>query len=152
MRIERYRFTGLFSFAFIYCNPIERFFIRKRKNIYSAGDYRLGLVGAAASVIRGAQLVMMTKREIIGSRPMKFIECPLCGGNPVLVDDRVQFFVTCENHKPPRPVVYGQSIRHLDYIEDDDESQKAFDSVDWEAVKQSAIDAWNAWAIIGVEK
>ncbi|QNL88907.1 MULTISPECIES: hypothetical protein [Pseudomonas] len=73
-------------------------------------------------------------------------QCPFCGQVPELIDDRVQFFVRCKNHQPPWPLVYGQSMRHLDHINDDEEAEKAFDAVDWSSVEKSAVDAWNVWA------
>ena len=68
MRVERHRFTGKFSFAFIYANPIERLFIRFRmrkcNNIFHADDYRLGFVIRPGARLRGAQFVMFTRGEM----------------------------------------------------------------------------------------
>lgn len=79
--------------------------------------------------------------------------CPFCGNKtPELVDSRVEFFVRCNQCKPFFTVVYGKSVRHLDHItadtdEDADRiSEMAFDAVDWNEIKQSAIDAWNTRA------
>lgn len=79
--------------------------------------------------------------------------CPFCGNKtPELVDSRVEFFVRCTDCKPCSTVIYGKTVKHLDYIDtdtDEDEdrlSQIAFDAVDWDDIKQSAIDAWNTRA------
>lgn len=69
--------------------------------------------------------------------------CRLCRQTPELIDARLVFFVRCTNHSPPWPVVYGQSYRHIDQIDNDAEAQAATDAVDWDAVKASAVDAWN---------
>lgn len=81
--------------------------------------------------------------------------CPFCGNKtPELIDSRVEFFVRCTECKPFFTVIYGKTVRHLDHISaDTDEetdrlSQIAFDAVDWDDIKQSAIDAWNTRAKI----
>lgn len=76
---------------------------------------------------------------------MEIMNCRLCGKAPTMIDDRLVFFVRCENHPPPWPLVYGESYRHLDHIEDEEEAQKAIDSVDWDAARDSAISCWNEW-------
>lgn len=79
--------------------------------------------------------------------------CPFCGNKkPELVDDRVEYFVRCLECKPYFTVIYGDSVRHLDHLDFGDDltdeeidklSQAEFEKVDWPALKQSAIDAWN---------
>ncbi|AXF52918.1 MAG: restriction alleviation protein [Bacteriophage sp.] len=73
----------------------------------------------------------------------KLLPCPFCGGDPELVDNRVEWFVRCSNCKPFATVIYGNSARHIDHCETDEDSAKAVQEVDWGALKQSAIDAWN---------
>lgn len=73
----------------------------------------------------------------------KLLPCPFCGGDPELVDNRVEWFVRCSNCKPFATVIYGNSARHIDHCETDEDSAKAEQEVDWGALKQSAIDAWN---------
>lgn len=73
----------------------------------------------------------------------KLLPCPFCGGDPELVDNRVEWFVRCSNCKPFATVIYGNSVRHIDHCETDEDSAKAEQEVDWGALKQSAIDAWN---------
>lgn len=71
--------------------------------------------------------------------------CPLCGKKPELIDDRLVFFVRCQNHTPPCPVVYGENHRDIDHVADDETAQKMIDSVDWDRVERSAVLAWNEW-------
>lgn len=66
-----------------------------------------------------------------------------CGCDPEIVDGRVVFFVRCSNHRPPLPVVYGESHRYIDYIEDDKEAQLVCDSVNWAKAEESAVINWN---------
>lgn len=66
MRIERIRFRGLFSFAFVYANPLESIAIKRRmktqRNIFKADDYTLpGMVIRPAAGMRGAQFVIFSK-------------------------------------------------------------------------------------------
>lgn len=68
MRIEHIRFKGLFSFAFVYANPLERIAIKRRmkkqRNIFKADDYTIpGLVIRPAACLRGAQFVIFSKRS-----------------------------------------------------------------------------------------
>lgn len=67
-------------------------------------------------------------------------ECPYCGGKADLIDHRVDWFVKCSDCNV---IVYGESVSHLDHIEDEKEAKEAFNSVDWDALKQTAIDKWN---------
>jgi hypothetical protein len=66
--------------------------------------------------------------------------CPFCGGEAEVKDYRVGFAVECTGCKVH---VYGTSMAHLDHIGNDEESEAAFAKVDWNTVKQTAIDAWN---------
>lgn len=63
--------------------------------------------------------------------------CPFCGGKPELVDDRVGWFVRCNHCKPYATVILGKYAREIDTKE------VSVDDVDWDDIKQSAIDAWN---------
>lgn len=81
---------------------------------------------------------MSTPQDIEQSRA-ELLPCPFCGGTPELVDSRVEWFVRCNDCKPLATVIYGRSVRYLDH----GGSELDFDSVDWDGLKQSAIDAWN---------
>lgn len=48
------------------------------------------------------------------------------------------WFVRCDHCRPFKTVIYGNNVRHLDHEEGAD-----LGAVDWDALKQSAIDAWN---------
>lgn len=67
--------------------------------------------------------------------------CPFCGEKATVIDHRVDFYVQCGGCNV---VVYGESVRHLDYTENEQEAQAAFDNVNWDELRQSAIDKWNA--------
>ncbi|MBS9476264.1 Lar family restriction alleviation protein [Ancylobacter radicis] len=69
----------------------------------------------------------------------ELLPCPFCGGQPEVLDDRVIFFVRCDQCKPFSTVIYGESVRHLDH----EGTEADFEAVDWDSLKQSAIDAWN---------
>lgn len=69
--------------------------------------------------------------------------CPFCGGTPELVDSRVEWFVRCKSCKPYHTVIYGNNIRHIDEIDNDDVAAVELSKVDFEALKKSAVDAWN---------
>lgn len=69
--------------------------------------------------------------------------CPFCNGKAKLIDHRTDWFAQCQECNV---IVYGETVNHLDHIEDDDEAQAAFDAVDWDALKQTAIDKWNVRA------
>lgn len=75
---------------------------------------------------------------------MSLEPCKKCGEAPELIDDRLVYYVRCTNHQPPRPVVYGDSHRHIDHIDDDLAAQAAIDAVDWDAAQASAISNWNS--------
>lgn len=77
------------------------------------------------------------------NKTVELLPCPFCGGAPEIIDERVGYFVRCDHCKPFATVIYGESVRHLDYIECVSESAKAFAEVDWGALRQSAIDVWN---------
>lgn len=66
------------------------------------------------------------------------LPCPFCGGDPELVDSRVEWFVRCNHCKPFATVRYGESVREEIDHDGVDES-----TIDWGAIRQSAIDAWN---------
>lgn len=66
--------------------------------------------------------------------------CPFCNGEAKLVDHRTDWYVQCDDCKV---TVYGETVNHLDHIEDDDEAIAAFDAVDWDELRKSAIDGWN---------
>ncbi len=66
--------------------------------------------------------------------------CPFCSGKAKIVDHRTDWFVRC---RTCNVIVYGETVNHLDHIEDEVEAQSAFDAVDWDALKQTAIDKWN---------
>ena len=69
--------------------------------------------------------------------------CPFCEpeiSDPELIDHRTDWFVRCNGCSV---IVYGDTVNHLDHIEDEEEAQLAFDSVDWDALRQTAIDKWN---------
>lgn len=72
------------------------------------------------------------------SKAQELKPCPFCGGAPQLVDNRMGWFVRCDHCRPFKTVIYGNNVRHLDHEEDAD-----LGAVDWDALKQSAIDAWN---------
>ena len=67
------------------------------------------------------------------------LPCPFCGSAPELVDDRTEWFVRCKGCGPIATVIYGRSVRNLDHSG----AQSDWDAVDWQGLKQSAIDAWN---------
>jgi len=79
----------------------------------------------------------------------KLLPCPFCGGKPELVDDRMGWFVRCDACKPFSTVIYGENVRYIDHISGDtDEESDALSAaacaaVDWDALKQTAVDAWN---------
>lgn len=75
--------------------------------------------------------------------------CPHCKQPPEIVDNRLGWFVRCSNHEPPCPVVYGHRRRDVDECETDDESEALVASIDWAAVRQTAVDNWNRWAVAG---
>ena len=66
--------------------------------------------------------------------------CPFCGCKAELIDHRTDWFVRC---KGCNVIVYGETVNHLDHINNDKESQDAFDAVDWDALMKTAIDKWN---------
>lgn len=66
-----------------------------------------------------------------------------CGNIPDIIDSRLVFFVRCENHKPPFPVVYGENHRYIDHIDSDEDAEKAINKIDWDEAKRSAIENWN---------
>lgn len=82
----------------------------------------------------------------------KLLPCPFCGGEPELVDDRLNWYVRCTNHPEGEwIVVCGKNVRWLDHIgmdaatdaEADKMTSEAADKIDWDALRQSAIDGWN---------
>lgn len=70
--------------------------------------------------------------------------CKACGNPPELIDGRLVYYVRCKNHPAPCPVVYGDSHRYIDHIDDDEVAQAAVDAIDWEAAKTSAVNNWNS--------
>lgn len=77
--------------------------------------------------------------------------CPFCGQSAELVDDRLAFYVRCTGCLPARCIIFGDSYRHLDHVED---SEQAIASVDWNQARQSAVDRWNnraGYSISGYE-
>ncbi|AFV50642.1 Lar-like restriction alleviation protein [Pseudomonas phage AF] len=66
--------------------------------------------------------------------------CPFCGQSAEIVDGRLVFFVRCTGCMPARCVIYGDNYQHLDHVEN---SEEAISAVDWDQVRQSAIDRWN---------
>lgn len=81
----------------------------------------------------------------------KLKNCRKCGAIPELVDGRTKWFARCKCPAGDN-VVYGQSVSFLDHIniDDDDLTDRVmsivFDSVPWDELRQSAIDAWNTRA------
>lgn len=73
------------------------------------------------------------------SQGASLLSCPFCGGSPELVDNRVEWFVRCAHCKPFATVIYGESARHIDHLQDGE----AVPEVDWGRLRQTAIDAWN---------
>lgn len=73
---------------------------------------------------------------------MKLKPCKICGSAPELIDDRLVFYVRCENHPPPIPVVYGDNHRYIDNMSSRS-AREAIKTIDWDAVKASAITNWN---------
>lgn len=89
----------------------------------------------------------MTEASKVGVSEL--LPCPFCGGAPEIVDDRTGFFVRCNGCKPFATVIYGENVRYLDHITADTDkeadrlSEIACAAVDWDALKQTAIAAWN---------
>lgn len=78
----------------------------------------------------------------------KLKPCPFCEpekSDPELIDHRTDWFVRCNGCNV---VVYGETVNHLDHINDEDEAQAAFDAVDWDTLRKTAIDKWNARALL----
>lgn len=59
--------------------------------------------------------------------------CPFCAGNAEIVDNRLEWYVECTGCGV---VVIGDRVPEL-------ENEADSDSLDWNAVKLSAIKAWN---------
>lgn len=65
--------------------------------------------------------------------------CPFCGNStPELVDNRVEWYVRCKNCKPYPTVIYGENVRF-----EVDEQGIDDSCIDWDRLKQTAVDAWN---------
>lgn len=83
----------------------------------------------------------MTEREEL--KP-----CPFCGGEGEVRDMRVKFGVRC---KGCGITICGESHEWIDHVGDDADTDEEADalsesacvSIDWDAVRLSAISAWN---------
>lgn len=72
---------------------------------------------------------------------------PCCGAIPEIVDLRTKFAVKCTHCKR---IAVGFNIGFLDsgspFLDDigaDEIAERAFDLVDWDALRETAITAWN---------
>lgn len=67
----------------------------------------------------------------------KLKPCPFCGNHELeIVDDRLGWFVRCNDCAPFPTVIYGERVPELG----EDHAESLFD---WDAVKLSSIEAWN---------
>jgi hypothetical protein len=75
------------------------------------------------------------------SKP-KLSVCCKCNQTPQVKDMRTRFIVICEC-RTPFNVAFGHSVSFLDHIEDDETAQVAFDAINVNQLRESAIEAWN---------
>jgi hypothetical protein len=73
---------------------------------------------------------------------LKPVPCAKCGERPEVQDKRIRFVVICDCETPAN-YVFGNSVGFLDHIENEAAAQIAFDAINVNELKLTAIEAWN---------